>query len=116
MKLIKSSNWIRLRGQEGPNKEICKIDTLVENKERVFFIPETEDEKTFFTIDMALGLSNAPFGPSSHNPDEPWGWRFYANRTEEDMKKFAESIKEMMDSVYNQGLAQLKDKKPTILN
>jgi len=116
MKLIRSSNWIRLKGQEGPNKEICKIDSRVENKERVFFIPETEDEKTFFAIDMALNLSGALYGPSSHNADDPWGWRFYANRTEADMESFAKSIKETMDNVYNWGLAQLRNKKPTVLN
>lgn len=116
MKLVKSSTWIRLRGQEGPNKEVCKIDTPVSDKERVFFVPETEDEKTFFAIDMALNLSGVPYGPSSHNPDDPWGWRFYSSRTEEDMEQFALSIKETMDDVYNWGLAQMKDKKPTILN
>ena len=116
MKLVKTTNWIRLRGQLGPKNEICKIDTPVTDKERVFFVPETEDEKTFFSVDMALGLTNIPHGPTSHNPDDPWGWRFYASRTEEDMKVFADSIKQTMEDVYNQGLAQMKDKKPTILN
>lgn len=116
MKLVKSSNWIRLRGQLGPKNETCKIDTPVTDKERLFFVPETEDEKTFLTIDTVLGLTNVPLGPTSHNPDDPWGWRFYANRTEDDMKIFAESIKEIMNSIYNQGLAQTKDKKPSILN
>jgi hypothetical protein len=116
MKLIKSSKWIRLKGQMGPNNETCKIDTPVTDKERVFFIPETEDEKTFFTIDMALGLNAIPFGPTSHNPNEPWGWRFYANRNEDDMTKFAESIKDTMENVYIHGLAQIKNRKPEILN
>lgn len=115
MKLIRSKNWIRLRGQVGPNKEIAKIDTPVSDKERVFFIPETEEEKTYFSIDMALNLTNIPQGPSSHNPDEPWGWRLYPSRTEEDMKRFAESIHEVMNTVYNQGIASLTGKK-TLLN
>jgi hypothetical protein len=116
MKFVKTTNWVRLRGQEGPNNEICKLDTPVTDKERVFFIPETEDEMTFFSIDMALSLTGIPYGPSSHNPDDPWGWRLYASRTEDDMKAFAEGVKKMLDNVYNQGLAFLKDKKPTVLN
>jgi len=116
MKLVKTFNWIRLRGQIGPKNEICKIDTPVSDRERAFFIPETDEEKTFLSIDMALGLTNLPYGPSSHNPDDPWGWRFYANRTEDDMKIFADSIKQTMENVYNDGLAQIKDKKPTTLN
>ena len=50
MKYIKSSDWVRLRGQIGANNEICKIDTLVSDKERVFFVPETADELAFFDI------------------------------------------------------------------
>lgn len=115
MKYIKTAEWIRLRGQIGPKKEICKIDTPVTGKERVFFIPETEDEKTFFTIDMALNLTGIPYGPTSHNPDEPWGWRFYADKTEEDMKRFADSVNTTMSTVYDQGLAR-STKKPPILN
>lgn len=116
MKLAKSSMWIRLEGQRGPNNEVCKVDTKVSGKARVFFIPETEDEKTFLTIDLALGLTKAPIGPSSHNPEEPWGWRFYASRTEKDMLDFVENIKQTMEDIYTQGLAQIKDKKPSILN
>ncbi len=110
MKLVKSSKWIRLCGQVGPNKEICKIDTPVFDKERVFYVPETEEEKAFLSIDMALKLTNIPYGPSSHNPDEPWGWRFYSGRTEADMKKFADGIIETMGTVYNHGVSALSGK------
>lgn len=116
MKLIKTSAWIRLKGQDGPKNEICKIDTPVSDKERAFFVPETDEEKTFLSIDMALNFTGIPYGPTSHNPDDPWGWRFLGSRTEEDMRVFAESVKETMANVYNEGLAQIKDKKPSILN
>lgn len=72
MKLIKTSNWVRLRGQIGSNNEVCKLDSLVTDKERVFFVPETDDEKTFFSMDMALNITNIPQGPTAHNPDGPW--------------------------------------------
>lgn len=117
MKYLKTKTWIRLKGQVGPGKEICKIDTPVSDRDRVFFIPETEDEKTFFSIDIALGVSAVPFGPSSHNPDEPWGWRFYEDRTEADMQKFADSIKNTMENVYEHGATILKNgNKPQVLN
>lgn len=109
MKYVKTSNWVRLRGQVGPNNEICKIDSLVTEKERVFFVPETDDEKTFFSVDMALGITGIPYGPTTHNPDE-WGWRFFADKSEDDMKVFADGVKQAVENVYNQGLAQQKDK------
>ncbi len=46
MKLLKTSNWIRLRGQFEADT-ICKIDSPVSDKERVFFVPETDDEKIY---------------------------------------------------------------------
>lgn len=114
MKYVKTSNWIRLRGQEGPNKEICKIDTAVTEKERVFFVPETEEEKAFFNMDTLLGFTKVPYGPTSHNPDEPWGWRFFANRTEEDMQKFAEGVNATMKNIYEYGLLESTGKKPVL--
>lgn len=115
MKLVKTTNWIRLRGQVGPKNEICKIDTPVTDKERVFFCAGNRRRKKLLSIDMALQLTGIPYGPSSHNPDDPCGWRFYANRTEADMMEFATTIKQMMENVYNEGLAHQRNKKP-ILN
>ncbi len=118
MKFIKTDKWIRLRGQIGPNNERCKIDTLVVDKERIFFIPETEEEIDFFNIDTALSFTGIPYGPSSHNPDEPWGYRFYPDRTEMDMEKFANSINASMKNMYENGVASIteEDGKKTILN
>lgn len=119
MKFIKTDKWIRLRGQIGPNSERCKIDTPVTDKDRVFFVPETEEELEFFAIDTTLGFTGIPHGPCSHNPDqENWGWRFYPDRTEEDMKKFADSITASMKSMYENGVASTteEDGKKTILN
>lgn len=95
MKFLKTSEWIRIRGQMGPNNEICKIDTAVSDKERVFYIPETDDEKSFFNLDMLIGFTGIPYGPTSHSPDE-WGWRLFAHRTEQDMVEFSERINELM--------------------
>ena len=110
MKLVKTSNWIRLRGQLAANNEICKIDTAVFDKERVFFVPETDDERTFFSIDSALAITSIPCGPTTHNPDESWGWRFFADKTEDDMKNFTYSIKQyierMLDNALEQGLTR----------
>lgn len=117
MKFVKTDKWVRLRGQVGPNNERCKLDTAVENKDRVFFVPETEAEKEFFDIDTTLGITNIPHGPTSHSPDE-WGWRFYPDRTEDDMKKFADSIASYMKTIYEQGVASTTEdpSKKTILN
>lgn len=48
MKLVKTTNWIRLRGQVGPKNEICKIDTPVTDKERVFFCAGNRRRKKTF--------------------------------------------------------------------
>ena len=106
MKLVKSSTWYRLRGQLGPNNEVAKIDTLVTERSRVFFVPETEEEKTFFGIDMALNLTQVPHGPCSDDANGEWGWRWYDSKTEEDCQKFAESIKNTMANVYENGLGK----------
>lgn len=119
MKFVKTEKWWRLRGQMGPNNERCKIDTLVEGKERVFFVPETEDEKNFFDMDLMLGYSGIPYGPSGTDPSyETWGWRFYPDRTEEDMKKFAESVASSMKHMVEDGVAAAtgKDTKKNVLN
>ena len=116
MKFVKTSKWIRLRGQMGPNREICKIDTPVENKSRIFFVPETEDELSFFSVDLALNITNIPLGPASLDAEiGDWGWRFYDGRTPEDMKIFADSIVITMNNIYEHGISMFKGgKKPTL--
>jgi len=105
MKLVKSSEWWRRAGQvSGKNGEKAKIDTLVSNKERIFFIPENEDEKNFFDLDKILNLTGVPISPISKDPDGEWGWRFFANRTEQDLAQFADGIKQMMKGVYEKGI------------
>lgn len=116
MKLVKSSKWVRLRGQIGPNNEVCKLDTPVSDKERAFFVPESEREKTFFQLDSMLNLTGIPQGPTSHNPDDPWGWRFYASRTEEDMANFVKGLEKTMGDIYDKGVAGAKTGKTTLLN
>lgn len=118
MKLVKSDTWWRLRGQLGPNNEMCKIDTLVTGNPRVFFLPETEEEKTFFNLDIMMYLTLSAYGPSTSNPDDPWGWRFFPElATEEVMKKFEQKISDYMIEAYkNMHAAKQDGAKPPILN
>lgn len=111
MKIVKSKNWIRLRGQVISANEVCKIDTLISDKERVFFVPETDEEKDFLYLDTMFLITLLPYGPVSHNPDDEWGWRFYPEKNEEDVKIFVDGIKKIMASVYNTGVENIYGKK-----
>jgi hypothetical protein len=113
---------VRLRGQIAlDTKEACKIDTLVSGKERIFFIPETNDEKDFFSMDELLGLTGLPVGPASHNPDLDWGWRMEPDTTEQHMQEFIEYINETLERVRQGKTSSLfsnltTKKTPSVLN
>ena len=106
MKFVKSDEWIRLRGQIPLNsKSGCKIDTAISGEERVFFVPETEAEKSFFEMDKIYILTGMPYGPASHDPDGDWGWRLTANVIESDMEAFASGIEKAARTLYADGMS-----------
>ena len=99
MKIVKSSDWIRLRGQIALNaKDPCKIDTPIFGEERFFIIPETEIEKQFFQQDSTMYITGYLFGPVTHDPDREWGWRFEKEITAEQVMDFSNSIITYMDT------------------
>lgn len=99
MKLIKSKNWIRLRGQVPLDANApCKIDTPIFNEERVFFVPETEMELGFFKADQMIGITGMAIGPTTHDPDQEWGWRFSNDVDEEKMRVLETSIEDYMQN------------------
>ena len=100
MKIVKSSEWVRLRGQLAEEKKICIIDTQVIDKPRTFIVPETVIEKEFFDLDMMVVITGCPFGPVSHNPDGDWGWRCMNEIvTDQFLKNFSEKVNKYMAGV-----------------
>lgn len=100
MKLITTNKWWRLKGQTTLiTQEICKVDTLITDQERVFFIPETNDEKEFFSIDQLLNITGLAISPISEDMKGVWGWRLTAETNKADMETFCKGVKRSMDNM-----------------